>query len=229
MCGYHDTMVGSGSSGDGGEEGFRGRKRQPRNGSAAGDRCGRSGGRRRPEPPGEAAPEEWTPCPTCGTHTGRKNLKRHLKKHEKKRAKMKEGEKKAGGPRPGRKPGPRNPALSDFSDEELFSRVAAINRELTTLVPGSTRRGWPRSQARSAVWLGNSGHAKPLGFRGSGVVGTEARARCGTTEGARGNQTHEAAMARVSASCARVPGMDANQYLGPDVADEETLAATTPA
>jgi hypothetical protein len=88
------------------------------------------------KPPGEAAPEEWTPCPTCGTHTKRKNLKHHLKKHEKKRAKMKEGEKKAGGPRPGRKPGPRNPALSDFSDEDLSSRVAAINRELKTLVPG---------------------------------------------------------------------------------------------
>lgn len=56
-----------------------------------GDREG--GGRLKP--PGEAASEEWTPCPTCGTHTKRKNLKHHLKKHEKKRAKMKEGEKRA--------------------------------------------------------------------------------------------------------------------------------------
>lgn len=90
-----------------------------------------------PKPPGEAASEEWTSCPTCGTRVKRKNLKRHVKKkHEKKRAKVEQGEKKGGGPRPGRKPGPRNPALSGFSDDELSSRVAAINRELKTLVPG---------------------------------------------------------------------------------------------
>ena len=87
-------------------------------------------------PPGEAAPSEWILCPTCGTRVKRKNLKRHAKKkYEKKRAGMVEPE-KGGGPRPGRKPGPRNPTLSDLSDGELSSRVAAINRELKTLVPG---------------------------------------------------------------------------------------------
>ncbi len=88
------------------------------------------------KPPGEAAPEGWTSCLTCGSRVKRKNLKRHVqRKHEKKRARM-EAAGTGGGPRPGRKAGPGNPALSNLSDDELSSRVATINRELGTLVPG---------------------------------------------------------------------------------------------
>ena len=85
--------------------------------------------------PGDAATDEWTSCPDCGTRLKRKNLKRHRKKHEEKLTRM-ESAGKGHGPRPGRKPGPRYPSLSGHSDEEISARVTAINRELKTLTPG---------------------------------------------------------------------------------------------
>ncbi len=89
------------------------------------------------EMPGADVLGEWTSCPTCGVRMKRKNLKWHVKnKHKKKPAKRKKDRREVGGgPRPGTKPGPRNPALANLSDDEMSSRVAAINRELKTLVP----------------------------------------------------------------------------------------------